>query len=176
MRVHFKRCAPMMHQSCDPGLGSQNGGGRGPQVWDDAGRQDWPPVTHVPRMEYLISGVPLEQISCAEPLVKSGETWLSPQAWAYARDSVIEGPLIEERAEFHLLLRMDESSYTLPAIKYATQLRDTRAESMFMISELEIARRYIPSLCTNKSRADPSSTSMRCESSLSSSCWAAVSM
>ena len=63
-------------------------------------------------MEYLISSEPLEQISCAVPLVKSGETCLSSQAWAYARDSVIEGPLIEERAECHLLLRMDESSYT----------------------------------------------------------------
>mmetsp|Transcript_9152 Transcript_9152/g.25564 ORF Transcript_9152/g.25564 Transcript_9152/m.25564 type:complete len:1056 (-) Transcript_9152:265-3432(-) len=104
-----------------------------------------PPETHVPRMEYLISGEPLEQISYAEPLAKNGETCLSPQAWAYARDCVIEGPQIEERPEFHLLLRMDESRYTFPAIKYATRLYDTRAENMFKISELKIARRYIPS-------------------------------
>ena len=51
----------------------------------------------------------MEQISYAEPLAKNGETCLSPQAWVFARDCVIEGPQIEERPEFHLLLRMDES-------------------------------------------------------------------
>ncbi|OLQ15475.1 Adenylate cyclase type 10 [Symbiodinium microadriaticum] len=54
-----------------------------------------PPETHVPRCEYIIAGPPLEQISVAEPLAKNGETCLSPQAWAYVKDCVIEGLPLE---------------------------------------------------------------------------------
>merc|ERR1719469_872027 len=95
-------------------------------------------------MEYLISGDPHEQISEAEPMAKNGETCLSPQAWELVKDCVIEGRALE-RSEFHLLLRMDESKYTFPTIKYAAQLYDTRQESMFKLSELNVIRRYIPS-------------------------------
>mmetsp|Transcript_46581 Transcript_46581/g.120581 ORF Transcript_46581/g.120581 Transcript_46581/m.120581 type:complete len:1065 (+) Transcript_46581:85-3279(+) len=104
-----------------------------------------PPETHVARTEYLISGAPLEQISIAEPLASNGETCLSPQAWELVKDCVIEGRQLEDRPDFHLLLRMDESKYTFPTIKYATQLYDTRAETQFRLSELNICRRYIPS-------------------------------
>lgn len=104
-----------------------------------------PPETHVPRLEYLISGAPLEQISIAEPLAKNGETCLSPQAWEYVKDCVIEGRPLEDRPDFHLLLRMDESKYTFPTIKHATQLYDTRLDRCFKLSELNITRRYIPS-------------------------------
>ncbi|CAE7485513.1 ADCY10 [Symbiodinium sp. CCMP2592] len=47
--------------------------------------------------------------------------------------------------DFHLLLRMDESKYTFPTIKYATQLYDTRIENCFKLDQLNITRRYIPS-------------------------------
>eukprot|EP00440_Ansanella_granifera_P071923 gb/GFBE01078051.1/.p1 GENE.gb/GFBE01078051.1/~~gb/GFBE01078051.1/.p1 ORF type:complete len:1043 (+),score=304.23 gb/GFBE01078051.1/:1-3129(+) len=104
-----------------------------------------PPETHVPRIEYLISGAPLEQISIAEPLAKNGETCLSPQAWELIKDCVIEGRPLEDRMDFHLLLRMDESKYTFPTIKYATQLYDTRMDNCFKLAELNITRRYIPS-------------------------------
>ncbi|CAE7242806.1 ADCY10, partial [Symbiodinium necroappetens] len=104
-----------------------------------------PPETHIPRIEYLISGAPLEQISIAEPLAKNGETCLSPQAWELVKDCVIEGRPLEDRMDFHLLLRMDESKYTFPTIKYATQLYDTRIENCFKLDQLNITRRYIPS-------------------------------
>ncbi|CAE7199518.1 ADCY10 [Symbiodinium natans] len=104
-----------------------------------------PPETHIPRIEYLISGAPLEQISIAEPLAKNGETCLSPQAWELVKDCVIEGRPLEDRMDFHLLLRMDESKYTFPTIKYATQLYDTRVENCFKLDQLNITRRYIPS-------------------------------
>ena len=57
-----------------------------------------PPETHIGRIEYLISGAPLEQISIAEPLAKNGETCLSPQAWELVKDCVIEGRPLEERS------------------------------------------------------------------------------
>jgi len=104
-----------------------------------------PPETHVPRMEYLISGEPLEQISVAEPLAKNGQTCLSPQAWDLVKDCVIEGETLAERPEYHLLARMDESKYTFPTIKYATQLYDNRLNSMFKLEHLDVIRRYIPS-------------------------------
>lgn len=104
-----------------------------------------PPETHVPRFEYIIAGPPLEQISIAEPLAKNGETCLSPQAWEYVRDCVIEGRPLEDRPDFHLLLRMDESKYTFPTVKFAAQLFDLRHEKSFTLRELNITRRYIPS-------------------------------
>ncbi|CAJ1351668.1 unnamed protein product [Effrenium voratum] len=104
-----------------------------------------PPETHIPRIEYLISGAPLEQISIAEPLAKNGETCLSPQAWELVKECVIEGRPLEDRMDFHLLLRMDESKYTFPTIKYATQLYDSRLENCFKLEQLNITRRYIPS-------------------------------
>lgn len=104
-----------------------------------------PPETHVPRSEYIIAGPPLEQISIAEPLAKNGETCLSPQAWEFVKDCVIEGQPLEDRPDFHLLLRMDESKYTFPTVKFAAQLFDCRMETCFKLSELNITRRYIPS-------------------------------
>jgi class 3 adenylate cyclase len=104
-----------------------------------------PPETHVPRVEYLISGAPLEQISVAEPLAKNGETCLSPQAWELVKECVIEGRILEDNPDFHLLLRMAESKYTFPTIKYATQLYDMRHKKTFGLEQLNIIRRYIPS-------------------------------
>mmetsp|Transcript_7189 Transcript_7189/g.20209 ORF Transcript_7189/g.20209 Transcript_7189/m.20209 type:complete len:1055 (+) Transcript_7189:96-3260(+) len=104
-----------------------------------------PPETHVPRMEYLISGSPIEQISIAEPLAELGETCVSPQAWELVNQCVIEGRQLEPNREYHILLRMDESKYTFPTIKYATQLYDTREQQGFRLSELNVTRRYIPS-------------------------------
>jgi class 3 adenylate cyclase len=104
-----------------------------------------PPETHVPRIEYLISGAPLEQISVAEPLAKNGETCLSPQAWEFVKECVHEGRILEDEPSFHILERMDETKYTFPTIKYATQLYDTRNEKLFKLEQLPIIRRYIPS-------------------------------
>lgn len=104
-----------------------------------------PPETHVPRCEYIIAGPPLEQISIAEPLAKNGQTCLSPQAWEYVKDCVEEGPPLEDRPDFHLLLRMDESKYTFPTIKHAAMENDNRADKRFRLSELNVIRRYIPS-------------------------------
>ena len=96
-----------------------------------------PPETHVPRCEYLIAGPPLEQISIAEALAKDGQTCLSPQAWEYVNDCVVEGPLLEDRPDFHLLLRMDESQYTFPTIKNAARENDIRMEKGFRLSEIQ---------------------------------------
>jgi len=104
-----------------------------------------PPESHVPRCEYLIAGPPLEQISIAEPLAKNGQTCLSPQAWEYVKDCVVEGPPLEDRPDFHLLLRMDESKYTFPTIKHAARENDNRLEKRFRLSELNVIRRYTPS-------------------------------
>lgn len=104
-----------------------------------------PPETHVPRCEYIIAGPPLEQISIAEPLAKNGETCLSPQAWEHVSDCVEEGLPLEDRPDYHLLKRMNESKFTFPTIKYWAQETDNRVESQFQLSELNIIRRYIPS-------------------------------
>lgn len=104
-----------------------------------------PPDTPVARCEYIIAGPPLEQISVAEPLAKTGETCLSPQAWDFISDCVIEGPPIDENPDYHLLLRMDESKYTFPTIKHAAIENDNRLEKRFRLPELQVIRRYIPS-------------------------------
>jgi len=106
-----------------------------------------PPETHVARCEYLIAGPPIEQISIAEPLAKNGETCLSPQAWDHVRGCVVEDTsrALDDRPEYHLLLKMDESKYTFPTIKYSAMERDTRREKQFALTELSVIRRYIPS-------------------------------
>lgn len=104
-----------------------------------------PPETHVPRCEYLMAGPPLEQISIAEPLAKNGQSCLSPQAWEYVKDCVVEGPPLEDRPDFHLLLRMDESKYTFPTIKHAARENDNRSDQRFRLTELNVIRQYISS-------------------------------
>lgn len=104
------------------------------------GRQ--PPETSVKRLEYIIAGPPLEQISIAEPLAAIGETCLSPQAWAYVKDCVVEGSPLEERPDFHLLLRMDESKYTFPTIKHAAMENDHRLD--LQMNDLNKIRQYMP--------------------------------
>eukprot|EP00933_Yihiella_yeosuensis_P001502 TRINITY_DN10247_c0_g1_i1.p1 TRINITY_DN10247_c0_g1~~TRINITY_DN10247_c0_g1_i1.p1 ORF type:complete len:1054 (+),score=233.58 TRINITY_DN10247_c0_g1_i1:70-3231(+) len=104
-----------------------------------------PPETHVARLEYIIAGPPLEQISIAEPLANNGETCLSPQAWKYVKDCVVEGAPLRERPEFHLLLRMDESKYTFPTIKHTAIENDNRMAYQFKEEHLPTIRRYIPS-------------------------------
>mmetsp|Transcript_70287 Transcript_70287/g.150512 ORF Transcript_70287/g.150512 Transcript_70287/m.150512 type:complete len:1114 (-) Transcript_70287:73-3414(-) len=106
-----------------------------------------PPETHVPRSEYLLAGPPLEQISIAEPLAKNGETCVSPQAWDYVNGCVVEDTsrTLDDRPDFHLLLKMEESKYTFPTVKYSAMETDKRHEKQFKLSELSILRRYIPS-------------------------------
>jgi len=104
-----------------------------------------PPETHVPRYEYIIAGTPLEQISIAHSLARDGETCLSPQAWEYVKDCVIEGSPLEDRPDFHLLLRMDESKYTFPTIKHAAKENDNRLAKQFSLSQLNIIRHFVPS-------------------------------
>lgn len=103
------------------------------------------PETHVPRCEYIICGPPLEQISIAEPLAKNGETCLSPQAWEHVRDCVVEGAPLEDRPDYHLLLRLEETKFTFPTIKYSAMETDTRDDYKFRLTEVDIIRRYIPS-------------------------------
>merc|ERR1719311_270675 len=104
-----------------------------------------PPETKTPRFEYVIAGPPLEQISIAEPLAKNGETCISPQAWKYVSECVIEGRKLEDEPEFHILLRMDESKYTFPTIKHAARENDNRLETRFRLTELNVIRQYISS-------------------------------
>lgn len=104
-----------------------------------------PPETHIRRFEYLIAGNPLEQISIAEPLAKNGETCLSPQTWHYVKDCVIEGSPLEDRPDYHLLHRMDESKYTFPTIKHAAMENDNRPAQQFRLAELKVIRQYVPS-------------------------------
>lgn len=104
-----------------------------------------PPDTHVPRSEYLLAGPPLEQISIAEPLAKNGETCLSPQAWDYVKDCVVEDTRRLLADDFHLLLKMDETKYTFPTIKFTAMERDDRHSFQFGLEHLKIIRRFIPS-------------------------------
>eukprot|EP00927_Polykrikos_kofoidii_P053725 TRINITY_DN4828_c0_g1_i1.p1 TRINITY_DN4828_c0_g1~~TRINITY_DN4828_c0_g1_i1.p1 ORF type:complete len:1057 (+),score=160.87 TRINITY_DN4828_c0_g1_i1:66-3236(+) len=104
-----------------------------------------PPETHVHRYEYIIAGPPIEQVSIAEQLARDGETCLSPHAWDFVKDCVIEGAPIEKQQDFHILLRMDESKYTFPTIKHAAKENDSRMDKQFRLSELNIIRQYIPS-------------------------------
>ena len=101
-------------------------------------------------MHLLTNGVD----SCLVARLKAQLTCLSPQAWAYGRDFVVEGSLIDERPEL-LLVAYGDSIYTLPAFEYATQLYDARVECMFTLSELETARRYIPLWCTTNRERNP---------------------
>jgi len=107
-----------------------------------------PPECAWPRSEYIIAGPPLEQISIAEPLAKIGETCVSPQAWEHIRECVVEDTRrkLEDRPDYHLLLKMDETKYTFPTIKHAAMSRDRRHETQFKLSELNILRRFIPSV------------------------------
>ena len=123
------------------------------------------------RVHLLTNGVD----SCLVARLKAQRACLSPQAWAYGRDSVVEGPLIEERPELRLVA-YGESIYTLPAFEYATQLYDTRVECMFTFFGAGDCSSLHPSFVYNKSRAEPCSTSLRCESSLSALPRAAASM
>jgi len=104
-----------------------------------------PPETKVGRCEYFIAGPPIEQISIAEPLAKTGETCLSPQAWDLVKDCVIEGNPLEDRPDYHLLLKLNESKYTFPTVKHAAMENDTRREYQFRLAELNVIRRFIPS-------------------------------
>jgi len=103
-----------------------------------------PPETHVRRFEYVIAGPPLEQISIAEPLASNGETVLSPQAWKYVQDTVIEGEPLKTHSDFHRLERMDETKHTFPTIKNSALEADARCEYKFSLGELDVLRRYIP--------------------------------
>jgi len=103
-----------------------------------------PPETHVPRCEYIISGQPLEQISIAEPLAQNGNTCLSSEAWQHVRDCVIEGPVLEDRPDYHLLQRLDDFKFTFPMIKHTALETDIRYSQQFRLSELNIIRRFIP--------------------------------
>lgn len=55
----------------------------------------------------------------------------------------MEGSPVEERSDFHLLLRMDESKYTFPTIKHAAMENDHRLD--LQMTDLSKIRRYIPS-------------------------------
>jgi len=103
-----------------------------------------PPETHVPRCEYVIAGRPLQQIATAVDKAKDGETCLSPDAWEWIKDSVIEGAPLDEPG-YHLLMRMDESKYTFPTVKHAAQENDMRKNYQFGLQELSVIRRFIPS-------------------------------
>ena len=52
---------------------------------------------------------------------------------------------MEDRPDFHLLSRMDESKYTFPTIKHAARENDNRLEKRFRLSELNVIRKYTPS-------------------------------
>eukprot|EP00929_Paragymnodinium_shiwhaense_P069059 TRINITY_DN34841_c0_g4_i2.p1 TRINITY_DN34841_c0_g4~~TRINITY_DN34841_c0_g4_i2.p1 ORF type:complete len:1263 (+),score=178.29 TRINITY_DN34841_c0_g4_i2:133-3921(+) len=106
-----------------------------------------PPETHVPRYEFMMAGPPLAQLSIAEQLAQDGETCFSSQAWEHVKDCVLEdfGRKLEDRPDYHLLLKLDETKYTFPTVKHAAMLRDRRAEVQFQLSELNILRRFMPS-------------------------------
>jgi len=104
-----------------------------------------PPESRVPRVEYIIAGSPIEQIAVAEPLARIGETCVSPQAWEYVKDCVIEGRKLDLRKEYHMLQGMDELKFTYPTIKHAAIENDTRIDKRFKLTELNVIRRYTPS-------------------------------
>lgn len=105
-----------------------------------------PPETHVPRSEYLIAGPPLEQISVAEPLARNGETCVSPQAWEHVSDCVVEDTSRQlDEPDYRLLLRMDETKYTFPTVKFSAMESDRRQETQFRLPDMPIIRRFVPS-------------------------------
>jgi len=104
-----------------------------------------PPETKIERYEYIIAGPPIDQISIAEPLAKNGETCVSPEAWFYVSECILEGRILDSHPDYHILGRMDVKKYTFPTVRQAAIDRDMRDQHRFRLSELPILRRYIPS-------------------------------
>jgi len=103
-----------------------------------------PPETHVVHCQYVIAGKPLQQVSIAVEKSMKGETCLSPEAWEWVKDCVIEGAPLDQPG-YHLLMRMDESKYTFPTVKHAAQENDVRRMHQFGLQELNVIRHFISS-------------------------------
>jgi len=72
------------------------------------------------RFEYVIAGTPMEQIAIAEPLAGSGETVVSPQAWAEVDYTAVAGvPLTNCPPGFQRLVALDTRKHTYPTVKQA---------------------------------------------------------
>ncbi|CAK0816123.1 unnamed protein product [Prorocentrum cordatum] len=112
-----------------------------------------PPESRHPRCEYIIVGQTLEQISKAEKLAKSGQTCLSPEAWRYVKDFVVEGSKIQENPSFHLIEGLDDT-FTFPTVKHAAKMFDCRREFQFTRKELHVIRRFIPSIVFQQIECD----------------------
>jgi len=97
------------------------------------------------RYEYVIAGQPLEQIAVAEPLAGSGETVLSPECWCHVASTVVEGPRIEERPEYHRLQALDVTRHTYPTIKQAAQ-QSSRSRYSGELDNDELERRLHASM------------------------------
>ena len=98
------------------------------------------------RFEYVICGEPLEQIAHACHYAEVYETVLSPQAWVLIQDTVVEGPSIPENRAYRKLAGLVTSKHTYATIRAAAEARDTRKmRSGLGLSEMNVARRYIPS-------------------------------
>ena len=120
-------------------------------------------------MHLLTNGVD----SCLVARLKAQLTCLSPQAWAYGRDFVVEGSLIDERPEL-LLVAYGDSIYTRVRVRHSI-VRRPRGVHVHAFGAGDCSSLH-PSLVYNKSRAEPCSTSLRRESSLSALPRAAASM
>ena len=97
------------------------------------------------RFEYVICGEPLEQIAHACHYAEVYETVLSPQAWELVKDTVIEGPPIDEDPAYKKLAGLVTSKHTYATIRAAALAKDTRQERYSLkLHEMNVARRYIP--------------------------------
>lgn len=99
------------------------------------------------KYECVLDGPALKQGGLAEPLAKNGEICLSPQAWECVKDYVVEGPLLEEHPDFHLLQCLDESMCDVVSVQQAITKSDDRAQLLDRLrpSDLSAIRQYVPS-------------------------------
>jgi class 3 adenylate cyclase len=106
------------------------------------------PQSNEPQYEWILCGPALEQIHIAEPLSKDLETVLSPQAWEHIQSCVMEGEPIEDRPDFHVLLRL-ATPYDIASVRCAAGKYDCRADILAKFGGIErvdvnVLRQYVP--------------------------------
>ena len=97
------------------------------------------------RFEYVLAGDPLDQIAHACKYADVYETVLSPQAYELVKDTVVEGPSIEQDPSYKKISGFITSKHTFPTIRAAAEASDRHAQDAIQLSELNLTRRYIPS-------------------------------
>ena len=130
----------------DSSLSFHIGVGCGTCVVLHVGGESSPEDLRTKRFEYVICGEPLEQIAHACHYAAVYETVVSPQAWELVKDTVIEGPPIDEDTKFKRVTALVTNKHTYATIRSAAEARDHRASQFSLkLSDMNLTRRYIPS-------------------------------